>query len=159
VGQRTAPAQERPAVEPSPITPLLADELAAEPRVEVAQFPPPPFYSGPTYTAPPPFYQQGWRWPWESDTPVQPRSRREMRQQEIRPPNQLGQTARKRHWRERNGEAVAERQQREPSFALTRHMHGSYKDKISALLDQPQSIPQPTAAARRLDSKADRHRL
>jgi hypothetical protein len=85
--QQTAPVEEKPAVEASPLVPLLADELAAEPRVEVAQFPPPPFYSGLTYTSPPPFYQQGWRWPWESDTPVQPRSRREMRQQEIRPPN------------------------------------------------------------------------
>src|SRR3954451_18112027 len=85
--RQTAPAEERPAVEASPIVPLLADDLAAEPRVEVAQFPPPPFYSGPTYTAPSPSYQQRWRWPWESDAPVQPRSRREIRQQEIRPPN------------------------------------------------------------------------
>ncbi len=121
--QQTAPEDDTTPKGPT-VSPLFSDELAAEPVMEVAQFPPPPFYMGPTYSSP---SQPRWRWPWESDNPAQSRSRHE-----ARPPHELRhnelqqyehrQIVRKRRWREQNGEGVAERQQREPSEPMGTHV-------------------------------------
>lgn len=146
--QQTVSAEETVAVRPpeAPAAPSFVEDFAAEPRLQVAQFPPPPFYID-RPAAP------QWSWPWErqerQERP-QLRERREMRSRETRPresppENQFGQRPKKHRFvREPDAEhqVVTERPQREPSFALTRHLHGSYKQRIASLLDQPHSFPE-----------------
>jgi len=115
-------------VAPAPVSP--ADEATpAETRLQMVQMPPPPFYMGPQ-----PSVQPQWRWPWGSERPAaEPRPRHQV--QEV---DEFGRPVAKRP-REQNQQAGV----REPSHSLTRHMRGSYKEKIAKLLDQPQSFPQP----------------
>jgi L,D-transpeptidase catalytic domain len=124
-----------------PQAPLAAedtsDTAAPEPfsRLQLAQFPPPPFYIDPNPVSPRRWFEDGDRG----------RSARKLRRPRELPAQQNKDLSREQDLvRERlNGSQplAGERLTREPNYFLTRHLRGNYKQRIATVLRHSPRLP------------------
>jgi hypothetical protein len=104
-----------------------ASPVGIVPQLQLAQFPPPPFYIDRTTTSPRPWFENEQR---------SVRSRRMRRPRgDQSEPSQNEQEVVREHVESGNSAG------REPNYALTRHLRGNYKQRVATVLRHSRRSP------------------